>query len=149
MKIKRNKIFTLFNFILFTLLLLAFLVRIYRIDSLLGFYFDQGRDANVIWDLWHKGKFFLIGPTTGIEGVFRGPWYYWLIAPFYLLARGDRFGRRFSSRQLPLLQFFFHIRLPRRLRESGQEFWRWLLVVFLCIWYTLPVGFQIQRPCFL
>ena len=89
MKIKRNKIFTLFNFILFTLLLLAFLVRIYRIDSLLGFYFDQGRDANVIWDLWHKGKFFLIGPTTGIEGVFRGPWYYWLIAPFYLLARGD------------------------------------------------------------
>ena len=59
MKIKRNKIFTLFNFVLFTLLLLAFLVRVYRIDSLLGFYFDQGRDANVIWDLWHQGKFFL------------------------------------------------------------------------------------------
>src|SRR3989337_4141673 len=89
MKIKRNKIFTLFNFVLFTLLLLAFLVRVYRIDSFLGFYFDQGRDANVIWDLWHQGKFFLIGPTTGIEGVFRGPWYYWLIAPFYLLGRGD------------------------------------------------------------
>lgn len=89
MKIRKNKIFTPFNVFLVILLLLAFFVRIYRIDSLLGFYFDQGRDAKVIWDFWHQGKFFLIGPTTGIEGVFRGPWYYWLIAPFYLLGKGD------------------------------------------------------------
>ncbi len=77
------------NLLVAIILLLAFFVRVYRIDQLLGFYFDQGRDALVIWDFWHKGKFFLIGPTTGIEGVFRGPWYYWLIAPFYLLGRGD------------------------------------------------------------
>ncbi|MBI2405951.1 glycosyltransferase family 39 protein [Candidatus Microgenomates bacterium] len=64
-------------------------MRVWRIDNLLGFYYDQGRDALVIWDLWHKGKFFLIGPTTGIEGIFRGPWYYWLIAPFYLLGNGN------------------------------------------------------------
>src|SRR3990172_3617537 len=89
MKIRKNKILTPINILVFTLLFLAFLIRVYGIDSFLGFYFDQGRDANVIWDLWHQGKFFLIGPTTGIEGVFRGPWYYWLIAPFYLLGRGD------------------------------------------------------------
>src|SRR3972149_8541797 len=77
------------NYIAVIILSLASFLRLFRVNELLGFYFDQGRDANVIWDLWHKGKFFLIGPTTGIEGVFRGPWYYWLIAPFYLLARGD------------------------------------------------------------
>ena len=71
------------------ILFLALFVRVYRIDQLLGFYYDQGRDAKVIWDLWHSGKFFLIGPTTGIEGIFRGPWYYWLIAPAYLLGRGN------------------------------------------------------------
>ena len=76
-------------FLLFLILVGAFFVRIYRIGTLLGFYYDQGRDALVIWDLWHKGKFFLIGPTTGIEGVFRGPWYYWLIAPFYILGQGS------------------------------------------------------------
>lgn len=77
-------------YILLTLVILgAFFVRVYRVDQILGFYFDQGRDAKVIWDLWHNGKFFLIGPTTGIEGIFRGPWYYWLIAPFYLVGNGN------------------------------------------------------------
>src|SRR3989344_8851573 len=74
---------------LLLVLLVALLVRVYRIGDLLGFYYDQGRDAQVIWDLWHNHKFFLIGPTTGIEGIFRGPWYYWLIGVPYLLGRGD------------------------------------------------------------
>ena len=39
---------------------LGFFVRIYRLDQLIGFYFDQGRDALVIWRLWHEGKLFLI-----------------------------------------------------------------------------------------
>jgi 4-amino-4-deoxy-L-arabinose transferase-like glycosyltransferase len=75
--------------LLFLLLLVAFFVRVYRVETTLGFYYDQGRDALVIWDLIHKGKLFLIGPTTGIAGIFRGPWYYYLIAPFYFLGGGD------------------------------------------------------------
>lgn len=71
------------------ILLLAAFLRLYRLNELLGFWYDQGRDALVIWDFIHKGKFFLIGPTTGIEGVFRGPWYYWLITPFYWLGKGN------------------------------------------------------------
>src|SRR3989344_9620897 len=43
----------------------------------------------VIWNLWHQGKLFLIGPVTGLPGIFLGPFYYYLIAPFYLLSRGD------------------------------------------------------------
>ena len=76
-------------FWLFFILVGGFILRVYRVDQLLGFYFDQGRDAKVIWDLWHNGQFFLIGPTTGIEGIFRGPWYYWLIAPSYLIGQGN------------------------------------------------------------
>lgn len=76
-------------FLLSAILALAAYVRIYRTDEVLGFYFDQGRDAQVIWDFIHKGEFFLIGPTTGIEGIFRGPWYYWLITPFYWLGGGN------------------------------------------------------------
>lgn len=79
----------LFYSFLILILLAGFFVRVYRIDQILGFYFDQGRDALVIWDLIHKGKMFLIGPTTGIAGIFRGPWYYWLITPFYFIGRGD------------------------------------------------------------
>src|SRR3989337_4109328 len=89
MKINLRSFVTFWNLMILGILLLAFFVRVYRIDKLLGFYYDQGRDALVIWDFWKNGKLFLIGQTTGIEGVFRGPWYYWLIAPFYLVARGD------------------------------------------------------------
>jgi 4-amino-4-deoxy-L-arabinose transferase-like glycosyltransferase len=67
----------------------AFFVRVYRLSALLAFYYDQGRDALVIWKLWHEGKPFLIGPVTGLEGLFLGPFFYYLIAPFYLLGGGD------------------------------------------------------------
>ncbi len=67
----------------------AFLIRTYRVGDLLGFYYDQGRDALVIWKLWHEGKLFLIGPVTGLRGIFLGPFYYYLIAPMYLIGRGN------------------------------------------------------------
>lgn len=68
---------------------LALFLRVYRTQDFLGFWYDQGRDALVIWDLLHKHKLFLIGPTTGIEGIFLGPFYYYLIAPAYLLGNGS------------------------------------------------------------
>src|SRR6266498_1061990 len=89
MHVKINKLLTPLNIAIISILLISFFFRIYRIDQLLGFYYDQGRDANVIWNLIHNHKFFLIGPTTGIEGIFRGPWYYWLISPFYWLGQGN------------------------------------------------------------
>jgi len=71
------------------ILVLGLFVRVYRPDALLGFYFDQGRDALVVWRLWHEGKPFLIGPVTGLAGIFLGPLYYYIIAPFYLLGGGN------------------------------------------------------------
>ena len=73
----------------FLILISAFFLRILNINSLLAFHYDQGRDALVIWDLIHNGKLFLIGPTTGLAGVFRGPFYYYLITPFYYLGQGN------------------------------------------------------------
>lgn len=85
-EIIKNKLY----YIILTIVLIgAFFVRTYRLDQLLGFYYDQGRDAKIIWDLWHNHTLFLIGPTTGLAGIFLGPFYYYLIAPFYLLGRGD------------------------------------------------------------
>ena len=68
---------------------LALFLRIYKTSELLGFWFDQGRDAKVVWDILQNGKLTLIGPTTGIEGIFLGPFYYYLITPLYLLGDGD------------------------------------------------------------
>jgi 4-amino-4-deoxy-L-arabinose transferase-like glycosyltransferase len=75
--------------LLFIIISAAFIVRVYRINDLLGFYYDQGRDALVIWKLLHEGKLFLIGPITGLSGIFLGPLYYYLITPFYLIGGGN------------------------------------------------------------
>lgn len=76
-------------FLLLIIILLSFFVRVYRTRDLLGFYYDQGRDALVVWRLWHDGKLFLVGPVTGLAGIFLGPFYYYLIAPIYLVGGGD------------------------------------------------------------
>lgn len=77
------------HYILIVILLFSAFFRLFRLDQLLGFWYDQGRDALVIWDLLHNGKFFLIGPVTGIEGIFLGPFYYYLLAFFYFLGKGN------------------------------------------------------------
>lgn len=71
------------------LLGLAFFVRTYRTDDLLRFYYDQGRDALVIRDMIHIPKPVLIGPTTGLAGILRGPAFYYLIFPAYLVSHGS------------------------------------------------------------
>jgi 4-amino-4-deoxy-L-arabinose transferase-like glycosyltransferase len=77
------------KYLIWIILALALFLRTYRVSELTGFYFDQGRDAKVVWQLWHDKKAFLIGPTTGIEGIFLGPFYYYLIAPFYIVGNGN------------------------------------------------------------
>lgn len=88
LKIFKN-LYTPWNLLILIILLLAFILRTYRIEALLDFHYDQGRDAKIIWDLWHNSKLFLIGPTTGLDGIFLGPFYYYLIAPFYLIGGGN------------------------------------------------------------
>ena len=74
-----RKQFTPWNLLILIILLFAFILRIYRIGDLLDFHYDQGRDALIIWELIKNHKFFLIGPVTGLEGVFLGPFYYYLM----------------------------------------------------------------------
>ena len=85
-----KKYFKLEFILVLSILVVAFIIRIFRVDQILAFHYDQGRDALVIWDLINAPhKLFLIGPTTGLAGVFRGPFYYYLIAPFYWLGNGN------------------------------------------------------------
>lgn len=101
------------RWLILIVLLAALFLRIYRADQLTGFYYDQGRDAKVIWDLWHSHKFFLIGPTTGIEGIFLGPLYYYLIAPFYLLGNGNPVAAVFGLAVINVLAIYIIYRIGK------------------------------------
>lgn len=75
--------------LLIALFLLSFAVRCFRLNDFLFFGFEQGRDAQIIENIYKLKDFVLIGPSTSIGGVFHGPWYYYLMTIPYGLGMGN------------------------------------------------------------
>ncbi len=86
---KKIKKFLSGNYFIGLVLILAAVLRIYRLNDLLGFWYDQGRDALSIWAMLYENKFTLIGQQMGFTGIFRGGWFYYLLAPFYFIGKGN------------------------------------------------------------
>lgn len=78
--------------ILVAIVLIATFCRLYRIDEYMEFLGDQGRDVVIVSDFLKKGDLFFIGPQTSIGNMYLGPFYYYLIAPFLLLANLNPVG---------------------------------------------------------
>lgn len=70
------------------ILLIGLYLRFYRIEEVLSFGWDQGRDA---WEVRNiiKGEFTLIGPRTGVGNFHLGPIYYYLLTPFFYATNLD------------------------------------------------------------
>lgn len=87
MKLNQLNSFFLKYFIFFFagLLAIGIFLRIFHLWDNIIFAFDQGRDATRILGIISLKHFKLVGPETDIPGVFNGPIFYYLIAPFYFL----------------------------------------------------------------
>ncbi len=74
--------------ILFLALVVGGYARFHHIVDYAVFSFDQGRDMLVVWDIVYNHNPTLIGPVTGLQGVFLGPFYYYLTAIPFILSGG-------------------------------------------------------------
>src|SRR3989344_1104036 len=78
---------------LLVLLILNFLLKIpFTSQGFFAFTYDQGRDLLVVSRMVYEGKLTLIGPTTGLQGIFYGPTWYWFLAPLLFLSGGNPQG---------------------------------------------------------
>lgn len=68
-------------FFLVLILLLASVLRLYRISEYLTFLGDEGRDVIIVRRFLVYGDIFLIGPGTSIGNMYLGPLYYYMMAP--------------------------------------------------------------------
>ena len=76
------------QWILIVILLFALSIRFLYFPDNIYFGYDQARDAFVVQELL-EGNLRLVGPTTLIDGLFHGPLYYYIFAPFHFLSGGN------------------------------------------------------------
>ncbi len=76
--------------ILFIILLIGILLRINgTVTNSFAFTYDVGRDMLALQQIVYHYKIPLIGFTTGMPGIFYGPWWYFLLVPSFVLSGGD------------------------------------------------------------
>jgi len=98
LKSKINKVFrsvvtykpTLLDIILLVAFLISAYIRFWQIGNFnFAFTFDQARDMLEIRPMAHFQDFKLTGPTTSINGLLLGPYYYYYLLPAYWLGEGS------------------------------------------------------------
>ena len=112
----------------------AFFLRVYHINTDLLYHRDQGLVAMDIYRIWHEKKISLIGAPTDVDGLFHSPVYYWILTPFYWLGKGDIvypavFQILFEMFSLPFLYLAI-----KKLFDKNTAF---LTLVFYAISYSL------------
>ncbi len=65
--------------LLLGVLLLASILRFYKLDQYMTFLGDEGRDAIIIKDMVEGKHFPLIGPPTSVGNIYLGPLYYYMM----------------------------------------------------------------------
>src|SRR3989344_2801701 len=100
-----KKLFILFGFIII-LIICAWL----RLDGILSgsfaFTYDVGRDMLAVENIVVNHKITLIGQTTGVGGIFYGPWWYLiLIFPFFIFS-GNQQGIAFFMSVIGIATIF-------------------------------------------
>lgn len=86
-KISKQSIPIIF-FLLF--IIIGTYLRIQNVFSeTFAFTYDVGRDLAVGNEIIESHKLLLIGPTSGLQGLFYGPWWYYFLVPFLFLSHGD------------------------------------------------------------
>ncbi|MBI2599404.1 glycosyltransferase family 39 protein [Candidatus Daviesbacteria bacterium] len=80
----------MFKLLLGLFVIASFTLRIpFIFSGSVSFHYDMARDAFVAKQIWQNYDLKIQGPPTSTVGLYHGPLYYYLIAPFYGLSNGD------------------------------------------------------------
>src|SRR3989344_1476326 len=86
-------------FIFFGLLIIVIIGSWLRLSGILSnsfaFTYDVGRDMLAVENIVVNHKVTLIGQTTGVEGIFYGPWWYFILIIPFLIFSGNPQGIAF------------------------------------------------------
>lgn len=133
MQLKTQAAFILFvkkNWFFLLYIIVTISMRFWNFQNSLYFIYDQGRDA-VAMQRIAQGHFVLVGPTTGLNGIFLGPLWWYINLPAFILSGGNPYGIALwdialSCLALPLFWWVSH-------KLFQKKFFSVLCAVFLAI----------------
>ncbi|MBN1263303.1 MAG: phospholipid carrier-dependent glycosyltransferase [Candidatus Pacebacteria bacterium] len=111
---------------------LAATVRFRGLNQLAFFTYDQARDAFYIKRIL-DGEFRLIGTQSSIPGLYTGPLYYYLMAPFLFLFRLNPVGLDYATAFISLLTLFLLFGLLKKTTKSS-----FLAIIFTALYAFSP-----------
>lgn len=118
-----KKIWDKGNLLYLFLIIVPFIITIRSVLSgTTPFWFDPARDFLAAWENLNKPT--LIGPPTGIPGVFYGPYWIWLISLCLIVSKDPRFVT------LLLLTIPYFTLFPLLLYKLGKSFKYSSLIIF-------------------
>lgn len=83
-----------------------------------AFTYDVGRDMLALQNIVVNHDLMFIGPTTGIPGVFYGPWWYYMLVPFYIIFKGDPAGIALTMAFIGIATIVVSYALGKRIGEN-------------------------------
>src|SRR3989337_4177798 len=87
-----KKLFTKINLVLLLILMLGLFLRTYQLRERFMYSHDQDLAGWFIKDVVIDKHMRLIGQETSTQGIFIGPFFYYLQIPFYLFSHMDPIG---------------------------------------------------------
>jgi len=116
MKFNLSRLFKKEYLFLYIIILIGAFLRFQGVfTNSFAFTYDVGRDMLALWNITYLHRIPLIGATTGLPGVFYGPWWYFLLTPFFIIFSGNPQGIAFIMSLIGILSIIFAFILGKRL----------------------------------
>lgn len=94
------------NFLFLLILILAAILRFYRLPEMASFDFDQEYASNFAYNVLRVFPIQMIGQGLSVQGLFMGPWYFYFLVPFFALFKLHPLGGAVGSVILGLITIF-------------------------------------------
>lgn len=118
------------RFDIILIILVGLFLRLYRIQDFYMFLADQGRDALIVKRIALLQNFPAIGPPSSIGEVFLGPFYYYLVSPFLLLARLNPVGLAIGVALISAVGIYFAYSVVRKSLSDKAALFFFFLITF-------------------
>ncbi len=129
------------HYLLILFLLLVALTRLpYLLDEVIPFGFDHGKDSLAIMNMLVSKQPTLIGPWTSIPGLYFGPGWYYLLAPFFWLGNFNPISAVYAMFILVMIQVYLAYKYFGKIAAVivvGAPFW---LMISTSAWNPFPMS---------